>query len=289
MKKAALIPAIILVVILTLFMAISVFAADAIEIETLVSVDGGEWQDADDTPGPIVDTDSSVDYRYEITGIFDSDVTPVDFTLTDAGQGYSTTGTLSPEEPTVIIEVVGLAVVEGQYSSVGAVTAGELEDDDPVNYYGVLPLEQVVIDLKPGSDTNSINLHSQGVTPLALLSTAEGLDVTTIDLENAIIHFAGAEALRWAIEDVNGDGLLDVILHFRTQDLELTETSEYGDFSISYNHEGLEDPVAQYSGQDTVNIVPNGNAYGHSNSNGNAYGHSKSNGNGNGNAYGHNK
>lgn len=299
MKKSVLIPVIIVVVVLTLFMTVSVFAADGIDIETWVQVDDGDPQEADEAPGPLVPTDSEVTLIYELTGIFGIDTNDVNFTLTDDVQGELATGTLSLGSDTFTWEVVISEVLVGQYSSTGVVTweglGGSGEASDPVNYYGVPPLEEVVIDLKPGSDPsdpNSINLHSQGVTPLALLSVAEGLDVTTIDLEGATIQFAGATALRWAIEDVNDDGLLDLIFHFRTQDLvDLTETSEFGDFTISYSYEGLDDPVAQYSGQDTVNIVPKGNAYGHSNSNGNAYayGHSNGNGNGNGNAYGHNK
>lgn len=294
MKKAALITTIIVVVVLTLFMTVSVFAADGIVIETYVQVDEDPPEDADAEPGPLAHTDSEVTLIYELTGSFDTDTNDVNFTLSDEEQGGElATGVLTAESSTFAFEVDIATVLVGQYSSIGVVTwdglGGSGEASDPVNYYGVPPEEEVVIDLKPGSDPNSINLHSQGVTPLALLSVEEGLDVTTLDLEGATIQFAGATALRWAIEDVNDDGLLDLIFHFSTQDLELSDTSEFGEFSISYSYEGLDNPIAQYTGQDTVNIVPNGNAYGHSNSNGNAYGHSNGNGNGNGNAYGHNK
>ena len=94
MKKVYLsIPAIILAVILSLFMAVYVFAVDGIQVDTLVSVDGGEWQDADDLTGPVVATDSTVSYKYEITGTFEENLDPVDYTLEDTEQGLSTTGT----------------------------------------------------------------------------------------------------------------------------------------------------------------------------------------------------
>jgi hypothetical protein len=88
----------------------------------------------------------------------------------------------------------------------------------------------VVIDVKPGDDGPSpINLKSKGKVPVAILST-ETFDATTLDVESIV--FAGANVnrknngnLHYSFEDVNGDGLLDLVLHFNTQDLDLTDTS----------------------------------------------------------------
>ncbi len=82
----------------------------------------------------------------------------------------------------------------------------------------------VGIDIKPGGFPNSINLRSRGKIPVAILST-ETFDATTID--PASVLFAGASALSTGVgfEDVNGDGRLDLILHFDTRSLNLTPSA----------------------------------------------------------------
>ena len=75
---------------------------------------------------------------------------------------------------------------------------------------------EAVIDIKPGSDINPINLKSKGLVPVAILTT-EDLDALTVDL-NSII-FAGAKPVKWVVQDVDGDGNDDILLHFETTDL----------------------------------------------------------------------
>jgi len=82
---------------------------------------------------------------------------------------------------------------------------------------------QITIDIKPGSYPNSINLKSKGVVPVAIITTDD------LDAANALpesIVFAGAQPLRWAMEDVNDDGDMDMILHFSVQQLNLSSSSE---------------------------------------------------------------
>ena len=108
---------------------------------------------------------------------------------------------------------------------------------------------QVEIDIKPGSDPNSINLKSKGVVPVAVL-TADDFDASTVD--PSTVEFAGASPVRWTMEDVDGDGDLDLILHFKTQELGLTEDSTDSTLTgKTYDGELL-------WGTDTVNIVPKG-------------------------------
>jgi len=88
----------------------------------------------------------------------------------------------------------------------------------------------IVIDIKPGDDgPNPINLKSKGKVPVAILST-ETFDATTLDIESIVFAGAGVNvknngALHASFEDVNADGLLDLVLHFNTQDLVLDDTS----------------------------------------------------------------
>jgi hypothetical protein len=39
------------------------------------------------------------------------------------------------------------------------------------------------------------------------------------------VKFAGASPVRFSFEDVNRDGRIDLLFHFRTQDLQLTSSS----------------------------------------------------------------
>lgn len=77
--------------------------------------------------------------------------------------------------------------------------------------------QQVTIDVKPGSSTNPINLKSKGVIPVAVLTTPD-FDAATIDPFTACLGAACSEAHgQTHLEDVDGDGDLDAVLHFDTQ------------------------------------------------------------------------
>jgi Tol biopolymer transport system component len=81
------------------------------------------------------------------------------------------------------------------------------------------PENTVSIDIKPGSEPNSINLKSKGVLPVAILTTP-AFDATTVDADT--VQFgpgAATKAHKDAhVEDVDADGDLDLLLHFPTQD-----------------------------------------------------------------------
>ena len=111
---------------------------------------------------------------------------------------------------------------------------------------------EVDIDIKPGSDPNSINLKSKGVVPVAVLTT-DDFDASTIDPEKTVL-FAGASPVRWTMEDVDDDGDLDMLFHFKTQELNLTETSTEATLT-AYTYDPLNRLI---EGKDTVNIVPKG-------------------------------
>ena len=65
------------------------------------------------------------------------------------------------------------------------------------------PALQVIVDIKPGSCPNPLNVKSSGVLPVAILGTAD-FDVTTIDATS--IRLAGVSPLRSSIEDVGRAG-----------------------------------------------------------------------------------
>lgn len=85
---------------------------------------------------------------------------------------------------------------------------------------------QVIIDIKPGSDPNSINLGSHGVIPVAILTT-EDFDATTVDPDtvelagsSVAIRGNGKRALA-SFEDVDDDGDIDLMLNVETENLSL--------------------------------------------------------------------
>ncbi len=103
-------------------------------------------------------------------------------------------------------------------------------DHDPV----VLGIElrlDVAIDVRPGEGRNPINLRVRGNVPVAILSgTYDGVAFDATTLDRSTVRFAGAPALAigQSTEDVDGDGDLDVVLHFDTQALQLDSTAQAG-------------------------------------------------------------
>jgi hypothetical protein len=81
------------------------------------------------------------------------------------------------------------------------------------------PTLNVIIDIKPGGQENPIKLMGGGVIPVAVLST-ELVDATRFDPE--MLTFgpadAGVKHKKGHAEDVDGDGFLDLVLHFDRKD-----------------------------------------------------------------------
>ncbi len=101
-------------------------------------------------------------------------------------------------------------------------------------------VRSVAVDIKPGSAVNPFNVTSKGVLPVAVLGVAD-LDVTQIDA--ATVTLAGVVPVKSSVSDVQGDGIPDLVLHFKDQaiagllsgvvngavvDLELTGTLKDG-------------------------------------------------------------
>jgi hypothetical protein len=112
----------------------------------------------------------------------------------------------------------------------------------------------IAIDIKPGSDDNSINLDQVKQVPVALLSTAS-FDATFCD--PASITLAGADVRligrggnhQCAAEDVSSDGIADLVCHVETAEWMV----EPGDTSAELL--GTCDGVG-VAGRDSIRIVP---------------------------------
>lgn len=74
----------------------------------------------------------------------------------------------------------------------------------------------VNIDIKPGSDPNCFNNDGRGVIPVAIFSDgyfdATQIDPLTISLDGQGVRIAGKGNIQAHIEDVNDDGLDDLMI-----------------------------------------------------------------------------
>lgn len=116
----------------------------------------------------------------------------------------------------------------------------------------------VQIDIKPGSDPNPINPGSKGLIPVAILTTedfdAADVDPATVTLAGANVAVRGkTDKLMARLEDVDGDGDLDLLLQIDTQSEDAAwENGEVILTGKTYQELGAED----IQGSDYVVIVP---------------------------------
>ena len=103
----------------------------------------------------------------------------------------------------------------------------------------------VTVDIKPGNDNNNVNPRSKGVIPVAILSDA-GFDATTLDVSSLSFGPDGATTAHSGhIEDVDDDGDDDLMLHFRTRDTGISN-STLGLCMTGFTESGI--PVAGCDG-----------------------------------------
>ena len=122
-----------------------------------------------------------------------------------------------------------------------------------IDIYNLAP-PTVCIDIKPGSYPNSINLGSGGTVPVAIFSSTT-FDATTVipetvTLASAPVQLKGNGTPMSSFQDVNGDGLLDLVVHVSTEALQLTETDTEAIL------EGTTFGGRSVRGRDTIKVVP---------------------------------
>lgn len=122
----------------------------------------------------------------------------------------------------------------------------------------------VDIEIKPTDNPNSVNPGSKGMLPVAVLSSAS-FDATQIDPATLLlgdetdpdtpVAVRNNGTFYASIEDVNNDGLPDLMLHFRVP--ELVANGDLTGASTSLVLRGfLTDGCTNFRGEDSVNIVP---------------------------------
>jgi probable HAF family extracellular repeat protein len=162
-----------------------------------------------DVPGAAQTTEANgINDRGQIVGLF-----------RDAAGGFH--GFLKDGAAITTIDVPGATETTQAY---GINAAGQIVGwfNDGTRPHGFLATPQMIvvtIDIKPGETPNAINPKSQGVIPVAILTT-DTFDATLVNAATVRFGNTGARAaiVRSAREDVDGDGDTDLLLQFNTQD-----------------------------------------------------------------------
>lgn len=118
-----------------------------------------------------------------------------------------------------------------------------------------VPFLRAAIDIKPGSNLNSINLSAAGVIPIAILSSptfdATQINPASVRLAGAHVSLIGkADKYACHVEDVNREGLLDLICQVVTAQFAI----QPGDSVAVMEAETFNG--TRIRGEDAIRIVP---------------------------------
>jgi len=147
-----------------------------------------------------------------------NDVTVSDFSGT--ADLSTTAGAITPPVSSAFVNgqwTGSVTVSEGGLNrTITAILTGGTERGTSNSFTVIIP---VVVDIRPGCYPNVINIQSKGVMPLAIMTTPT-FDATIVDPLS--VRFGPSYAMeshgKGHVEDADGDGDKDMVLHFKTQE-----------------------------------------------------------------------
>ena len=121
------------------------------------------------------------------------------------------------------------------------------------------PVCMVEIDIKPGSYPNAINLESHGLTPVAIFSMvgfdARSVNPVTVNLAGAPVAVRGKDKFMAHEEDVDEDGLVDLVVQVVTADIDPALLQREG-AAVYAVLTGSTCDGQNIEGEDEITIVP---------------------------------
>jgi len=115
----------------------------------------------------------------------------------------------------------------------------------------------VTIDIRPGSDSNTLNLSARGALPVVILGSDQ-FDVMsvipeTLRIEAAPLNSNKKGKMHYSITDSNGDGHPDLLGHFAIGEMSLPSDATAATLTGRAVIDGQDTPIR---GSDNVRIVP---------------------------------
>ncbi len=160
------------------------------------------------------------------------------------------------------IETVDSNGTVGEYMSLALDSSG----NPHIGYYGAGNLKyayipepatlEAEIDIKPGSDINPVNLKSRGVLPVVIIGSDDfdvnQIEFSTVTLGGASPKTKGNSGKVGRHRDINGDSIIDLILHFDMEDMNI----DPGANALTLT--GMLLDGTEFEGTDSIRIVPPG-------------------------------